>query len=215
MTPEATLLRKHRGLFTAEAERKGLAAYERFVLRLHKDIRACVQDLEHQADKLQGFGEELLTALVAMQLRRLSYDQIETEPHSRGHVDLKVRSAALSCTWIAEAKKWKSLSWLSGGMRELLERYLSGRQKDGGFLVYVFTKNAYGTIERWRKHLKANRGLRTVSTMPGLSAFELVSTHRHNSGHDVKVVHFGADLHYSPPRRGGTKNPKGRPRRHR
>jgi hypothetical protein len=92
-------------------------------------MRSVIRELEKIAHQLEGEGEEKLRSRILGMLRQMGY-KADAESDNRGHTDLLVESGHLALTWIAEAKKHGADEDLIEGMKQLHNRYSSGRHRD-------------------------------------------------------------------------------------
>lgn len=182
----------------AMLSRTGGAGREEFLSILYDDLLICIKELEAQAHRCQEDGEEKLTNYLAIQLRRLSYNAT-CEPDDRGHVDLEVECAKCHTTWKAEAKLHASHEKNADGLRQLMDRYSSGRDSDAGFLLYLRDQaNSTLIIKRWRAKIAKEALCDALRCEDVKDALGFASVHRHAVGTEIRVVHFPVLLYYKP-----------------
>lgn len=171
-----------------------------FIERLSSDIRVILGEIENQADKLQGEGEEKLRDRVLQSLRALGY-RASAEEDNRGHTDLLVYSQHVKAKWIGEAKIHRDYDYLADGLRQLLNRYTSGRESTVGLIIFIFQEKANLIVSRWRAKIQDESlcgFCGDFETVPG-DRLDFSSKHVHrSSGFSVSTRHFFALLHYSP-----------------
>jgi hypothetical protein len=178
--------------------RTGAGGSEAFLATLYTDVVVCIRELEDQAHRYHCDDEEKLTNYLAVQLRRLDYSA-ECEKDQRGHVDLSVQCHACDVAWKAEAKIHKDYGTNEEGLKQLLDRYNSGRDDRAGFLLYLKVKNAVSVVDEWRSRISDTPlcgATRCEDAPNGWLGF--VSIHDHSVGRELAVTHFPTHLYYEP-----------------
>ena len=175
---------------------------ETFVKRLYSDIHIAIAELEELAHELQGDGETKLRSFLRTFLRGRGY-KVTAEADHRGHTDLLVKSEHLGLTWIGETKKYDSGGYvtLSKGLKQLHSRYMKGRDRDCGLIVFVFRKNAARVVQRWKSKIEDEELCNLLETPRDDSNFPLSfwTDHRHEgAGLRIRVKHIFATLFHQP-----------------
>ncbi len=174
-------------------------SHEVFVGRLYTEIRACLDALQRDAHQVAGDDEEKLSGHLIRQLAAAGYDA-SADTSSRGHVDLTVRvSTDQVFLWLGEAKKHKQdYGYLHDGLRQLLDRYATGREPAGGMVIYITQPKATDILGRWRKKVEDEKHCEYVETKK-VADLDFCSSHTHvGSGLIVDVTHFAVVLHFEP-----------------
>jgi hypothetical protein len=169
-----------------------------FIRRLYQELTAIVRDLEQYADKHQEDLEDQITIDIVRQLRRSGYNS-EHDTYTKGHVDIRVRQD--SFVWLGEGKVHNAYDWLVKGLKQLHERYSTGREDGSGLLIYIRGQNAQAVIEEWRKRLMADKYCRLKVTKDAGTNDKLSfwSVHKHKgSVLDIETKHIGVALFVHP-----------------
>jgi hypothetical protein len=116
---------------------------EIFVKRLYKELDAVIDEIERTASLRQKDGEDHITSDIVLGLRRAGYNATH-DAYSKGHADIKV--AQDEFVWLGEAKIHDGYDYLLKGLKQLLSRYATGREKGSGLLVYIKGGNASAVL---------------------------------------------------------------------
>ena len=122
----------------------------------------------------------------------------EAEPHSNGHVDLRLKHPDQPAwAYLVEAKIWRGAGWHRSGLDQLLG-YATGRA--GRAMVLAFFrdhKRMLFLLKRLREELREPnthpRALEECAESP-LGAHAFTSLHEHQTGAQLMVTHLGCDL---------------------
>ncbi len=183
-------------------ERREPRDKEAFIERLYADIHSAIEELEGLAHELVDEGETGLRSRLLTVLRTHGY-RASGEADHRGHTDLLVENTHARLKWIAETKKHKNSAYenLTKGMRQLYSRYTSGTDRDSGFIVFVFNKNAAGVVESWKSRIEESSlcGLMRGPYDDTDAPLCFWTEHVHEgSGLPGRTKHIFASLYYMP-----------------
>jgi hypothetical protein len=182
--------------------RGGLIDKDAFLDVFLRDVDLAIRQLEADAPSYENASEDLMTRIVVAYLNGCGY-KASSDTNERGHVDVHVSSNRLNLKWNGEAKKHGAYDYAAEGIRQLLTRYTSGMDPNGGFLLYVFNVDAASVLAEWRKYVVEDQSCQTRSTADDPVAFRFRSTHRHSSGIDYVVRHHIVLMHFNPQDKSG------------
>jgi hypothetical protein len=171
---------------------------EIFVKRLYKELDAVIDEIERTAALRQKDGEDHITSDIVLGLRRAGYNATH-DAYSKGHADIKV--AQDEFVWLGEAKIHDGYDYLLKGLKQLLSRYATGREKGSGLLVYIKGGNASAVLDEWRHRLEKGKECNLKGTEDADKAEKLVfwSIHTHKgSGLEIRTKHLGVSLYFRP-----------------
>jgi hypothetical protein len=176
-------------LATAETEEEFEAAF--CVILEH-----AVHHLEKNKKNFEKLDEEGLSGAFAGTLSIPGALVVTQETNSNGHVDLTIEA---ECTPVriklGEAKIYSSPSYHIKGIRQLVERYTTGRETEGLLINYVRMKDIKGITEKLRTEM--DKQLPVNQTEPCKNhklKWSLVTKHKHSSGEVLSVAHVGCNL---------------------
>jgi hypothetical protein len=118
--------------------------------------------------------------------------------NSNGHVDLTIE--ADHCTpprrRVGEAKIYRGPAYHIEGLKQLLNRYTTGREGRGLLIVYFRNRDISGLVAKLRRAMDdmlpcEQRGKTGDHTLK----WSFLSIHGHSCGDDVQVGHVGCNLH--------------------
>jgi len=165
-------------------------------------VSNCLMDLEKDSKHLAKNDEDGLSTIVCMALNGTNILRVTREQNSNGHVDLTfcaplcipVRKA------LGEAKIYTDYPKYEGGVKQLVERYSTGREDRALLLLYVKKKGIKTHMERFRSELDKGRPCGQVAKCDDHDArWSFVSSHTHSSGEVVEIWHLGCNLYHSNP----------------
>jgi len=170
---------------------------EIFVERLYKELNAVIDDLERSASYRQKDWEDHITIDVVLCLRRAGYNAIHDE-YSKGNTDITVTQDRFK--WLGEAKIHGAYDWLLKGLKQLIDRYATGREAGSGLLIYIKGSNAKAVLDEWRRQLEQGNGCNLKSTEDAdrteSLAFWSIHTHE-GSGLEIRTKHLGVSLYHN------------------
>ncbi|AMV35679.1 hypothetical protein VN12_26540 [Pirellula sp. SH-Sr6A] len=193
---------KHKRLVAASSDLEFNDAFAALVLE-------AVDDLERDAKLFSSLSEDQLSAIFVKSINKSSALIVTREEFTNGHVDLTFRACLFQSERrvLGEAKKYKSFSWHSGGVSQLVSRYSTGREGRGLLLVYFTEDKIKHKMERLRSQMDEKRPCDQVTDCCDHSAkWSFISKHEHSSGECLEVWHLGCNLYNAsskPPKPSG------------
>jgi hypothetical protein len=169
-----------------------------FINRLYHELNGIVREMEQFADRHKGDDEENLTINIVRQLRRTGYSASH-DTYSKGHPDIYIVQDEF--TWLGECKLHSTYDWLVEGLKQLYEKYSTGKEDGLGLLIYIQRKDAQAILDEWRSRLMADGTCALKTTKDGAKADKLCfwSVHKHAvTGIDVETKHIGVALFVHP-----------------
>lgn len=169
-----------------------------FLDRLYQELNVIIRNLERTSAVRQNDGEDRITLDIVLLLHQAGYN-VTHDGYVNGHADISVTQDEFM--WIGEAKVHDEYEWLFKGLRQLLNRYATGRADGSGLLIYIKGQNASQVLAEWRQRLVAAGECALKFTEDADSTERLVfwSTHTHaSSGLDIKTKHLGVSLYFNP-----------------
>lgn len=168
-----------------------------FIRRLYEEMEIIIRSLEGGRKERHDDSEDRLSIEIVNCLRSAGYYS-EKDPTHGGHVDILVAPERnRSMKWYGEAKIWNGVTYLNGGIDQLLSRYASGRDRQLGFLVYFKEKNLISKMKTWLTHVD---GMPDVYPNKSnvIDDYSFTSTHRHSTGATIEVRHFAINIDWDP-----------------
>lgn len=161
-----------------------------------KMIEGAVSQLEINSKNFLGLDEVGLTGALAMALTMPGLT-VTQETHSNGHVDLTV--SADHCMparrKLGEAKIHNGPAYHIAGLKQLLQRYTTGRESRGLVISYVKKKNIAGLVKEIRAQMDKDYPCdQKGETADHKIKWSFLSTHTHSCGDDLQVSHIGCNL---------------------
>lgn len=172
--------------------------YVRFVQLIERAIDHAAQHMSKNKNVLSGLNEDQLTHNLITMLIGMSFDA-RFEQNVGGNCDITIEGPN-DLLWLGEAKIYRSTGNILGGLRQLIDRYLTGLpgQDRGAALIYFKTKNALGTMRTWRDRLKAGvRGARVTGPEDYELWFRTEVPHA-GSGRVLNIKHVAFVLFHEP-----------------
>ncbi len=157
-----------------------------------------VAQLERQKTNFVELGEVGLTGALAMALS-IPGLTVTPEPHSNGHVDLMI--VADHCVperiKLGEAKIYDGPQYHLGGLKQLLDRYTTGREGRGLLIVYFRKADIAGLVKKLREQMDADVPCaQQGKTMDHILKWSFLSTHKLTTGDDGhEVSHIRCNLY--------------------
>jgi len=113
-------------------------------------------------------------------------------------VDIRVNSGDGKWCWLGESKIHRKYEDLAEALLQLLSRYSTGRDPDGGCLIFVRNRGCNSVIAKWREWLQS-RGIEKLKRTEDDGAHRCFrSVHAHDSAAEYRVRHMGVHLYYEP-----------------
>ena len=165
-----------------------------------KLLQKSVEGLETNKEHFKKLGEDALSGILALALT-IPGLTVTREAHSNGHVDLTI--VADHCIpprkKLGEAKVWDGPEYHMKGLKQLLDRYTTGREGRGLLISYVKNKNIAGLIEKLRTTVNKERPCRQVAeTVDHVLKWSFLTRHFHSCGDTLEVGHIGCNLYADP-----------------
>jgi hypothetical protein len=156
-----------------------------------------VARLEQNSQNLVSLGEVPLSAVLAGYLS-IPGISVTQEQHSNGHVDITVeaRTRGGIRRKLGEAKIYNGFIYHCDGLKQLLDRYTTGRECRGLLIVYVKKANIAGLVKELREGM--DKDLPEAQTGPTKDhdvRWWFLSEHMHSSGENVIVEHVGCNMY--------------------
>lgn len=159
-------------------------------------LERAVQQLEANGKNFANLDEEGLTAtlVLALTVPGLTVTQ---ETHSNGHVDLTIKADHCfpARMKLGEAKIYDGPEKHFGGLKQLLDRYTTGREGRGLLITYVRKADIAGLLTKLRERMD----LELPSQQQGASTdlpikWSFLTGHAHSCGEVLEVSHVGCNL---------------------
>jgi len=159
-------------------------------------LEGAVSRLETNSKNFESLNEVGLTGVLAASLS-IPGLTVTQEAHSNGHVDMTI--VADHCMparrKLGEAKIYNGPAYHIAGLKQLLNRYMTGREGRGLVIEYVRKKNIAGLVKEIREkmdndHPCQQQGETTEHTLK----WSFLSTHMHSCGENLEVSHIGCNL---------------------
>jgi hypothetical protein len=169
---------------------------EEFDMALEKHISESIRWLEDNANALHKNSEDSLSTTLAGHMSIKELLNATREENNRGHVDITIKVISTSRKRLGEAKIYGGYAYHEKGMKQLVERYSTGRERSGYMFCYVKKPNIKSTMEMLLADCDTHRPCEQANTARAHSskwAFETI--HGHASGEQLRVVHFGVNLY--------------------
>jgi hypothetical protein len=159
-------------------------------------LEAALRRLETNSRNFIGLDENGLSAVLAAALEVPGL-HVSSEMHSNGHVDLTID--AEHCTPVrrklGEAKIYDGFSYHVAGLKQLLQRYTTGREGRGLLIVYCRREDIKGKMETLRARMDSSLPCdQQGNTVDHRLRWSFGSAHRHSSGEVCGVDHVGCNL---------------------
>lgn len=159
-------------------------------------LERAVMHLEANKKNFLSLDEAGLSAVLAAKLSMPGL-AVTQEEHSNGHVDLTISVEHFSPARVklGEAKIYDGPAYHVSGLKQLLGRYTTGREKRGLLLVYCRSTDIAGKVASLRQALDTDRPFNQqgpTATHPIKWSFR--SQHLHTCGDVLGVDHVGCNL---------------------
>lgn len=176
-------------LVTAETDQQFEKAFDALLERV-------LHGLEANKKNFEPLDEVGLSGVLVLGLNMPGLTATQ-EAHSNGHVDITI--VADHCVparkKLAEAKIWNGSAYHLKGLKQLLDRYSTGRETRGLVISYCRSKDIKGLFEKLRKTMDDERPCsQSCGTMDHILKWSFLSVHLHSSGEQVEVSHIGCNL---------------------
>jgi hypothetical protein len=171
--------------------------YATFIDLVNRGILWSSTQLSKNKNIVQGMNEDQLTTLLLAPLLGAGFIGYH-DANVGGHCDIYVEFDD-ERIWLGEAKIHSDYGTLYGGFQQLSERYSTGLagQDRGGFIIYIFNKNAGLVMKTWLDYLAENFSGIKMEFDPNTMVGETAHAHV-GSGRSMGVVHYPVVLHHDP-----------------
>lgn len=160
-------------------------------------LERAVDHLERNANHLNGLNEDTITAFLTAFLTMPGL-RVTQQAHTNGHVDLTIEAEHTPPLRrrLGEAKIYDSPRYHDKGLKQLLDRYSTGREGSGVLVEYVKKPNIKGLVDKLKEHMDTNK----PCAQNGISQdhrinWSFITRHLHSSGELVRVVHLSCNLY--------------------
>lgn len=168
--------------------------------QFEKDFEAVLEKilmgLEQDKKSLAELNEDGLSSIIVIALNAASLPA-SREKNSNGHVDLTIEATVgfRPRRKLGEAKIYRGPSYHFEGLEQLLGRYTTGRESRGLMIEYVKQADIAGLIRKIREAMDGERPMQQQGeTQDNDLKWSFISVHRHSSGEDLAVGHYGCNL---------------------
>lgn len=202
-------LAKHDVFMRNWLRRVTLTTYDEFLNVLYDDLQLVIERLEENPQDFPDEPEDATTKRIADILWGMQY----TASHNLaagGNVDLTVAITRLNFKWIAEAKKFGSVTDMREGYLQLSTRYKPGMGSNGimygGMIGYLRRPDAAAHMKSWRDALPAVPGAEksVLADCARRYALGFQSEHTHaDFGVPLRVWHNCVVLTFQPQDKSG------------
>src|SRR5437588_2521976 len=129
-----------------------------FDLGLEGVLEKAADHLEKNANHLMALGEETISAFLVAYLNMPGLRATQ-EAHSNGHVDITIEAEHASPLRrrLGEAKIYKGPKYHVDGLKQLLGRYMTGREGYGFIVEYVTRPKIKELVSKIRAHLDLSK----------------------------------------------------------
>jgi hypothetical protein len=195
---------KHDSVVAGMMHRVLATTYEEFLSALSDDLKRVIERIEDNPQSYPDESEDATTQRIADMLWGMQYECFHNL-QAGGNVDLTVAMPRRQFKWIAEAKKFSSITGMREGYLQLATRYRPGMDANGvmngGLIGYVRRPNAAKHMKDWRQAfanlpVAANN---TLSNCERRHTLGFISEHAHQDyGVPLRVWHMCVVLYFAP-----------------
>jgi hypothetical protein len=179
---------------------------EEFDEALEAHIEDAIRWLEDNANSLHADSEDSLSTTLAGHISIKKLLDATRETNNNAHVDITITVMSSSRKRLGEAKIYKGYAYHKKGIQQLVDRYSTGRERSGYMFCYVKEPNIKAKMSGLQAECDSKKPCAQLSIGKAYNkcrwAFE--TWHSHASGEELRVVHFGVNLHVAGSS-GGTK----------
>lgn len=159
-------------------------------------IAAAIRWLEENANALSPNGEDSLSTTLAGKISIEGLVDVTRETNSRGHVDITIKVITISRKRLGEAKIYDGYAYHEKGLQQLVDRYSTGRERSGYMFCYVKVSDIKGKMAKLQANCDACKPCRqNTASVKHKEKWAFETRHTHASGEELRVVHFGVNLH--------------------
>ena len=157
-----------------------------------------IRHVEKNANHLSNCGEEAISAFIVAFLSGSGLLRATQEAHSNGHVDITIESIPGPQVFekLCEAKIYRGPKYHVKAMKQLIDRYSTGRDSSGAIFEYVKMPQIKNLVEKIRKHLDRNKPCgQDGDSEEHRIRWAFSTKHLHSSGEPVRILHLNCNLH--------------------
>ncbi|MDZ7622022.1 MAG: hypothetical protein U5O69_06415 [Candidatus Competibacteraceae bacterium] len=163
---------------------------------LEVKIAAAIRWLEENANALSPNGEDSLSTTLAGKISIEGLVDVTRETNSRGHVDITIKVITISRKRLGEAKIYDGYAYHEKGLQQLVDRYSTGRERSGYMFCYVKVSDIKGKMARLQAECDARKPCcQNAKSVEYKEKWAFETRHIHASGEELRVIHFGINLH--------------------
>lgn len=169
---------------------------EEFDEALEKKLDKAIRWLEDNANHLHPNSEDSLSTTLAGKITIEGLLEATRETNNKGHVDITIRAISNPRKRLGEAKIYSGYAYHKKGIQQLVERYSTGRERSGYMFAYVRDPDIKAKVGGLQTECDTDKPCNQISEGKAHKckwAFETL--HSHASGEELRVVHFGVNLH--------------------
>lgn len=175
---------------------------------LELKITAVIRWLEEHANDLGPNSEDSISTTLTGKLSIDGIIDVTRETSNRGHVDITINLVQSSRKRLGEAKIYDGYAYHEKGIQQLVERYSTGRERSGYMFCYVKVSDIKGKMARLRAECDARKPCgQNATSVQYKEKWAFETRHAHASGENLRVVHFGVNLHVATGQAGRGKDP--------
>jgi hypothetical protein len=170
---------------------------DKFFHVLDRMIEIALRKLEEASTHYGTVDEVGLTMAFGMNFSNTALE-CHLESYSNGHVDFTITAPhnAPQHKILGEAKIHHGYAYHARGMGQLLNRYLTGRDRRAILLVYCKDDNVAGKMNTIRQELDTNKPNNQIGACRDHSLrWSFRSEHRHASGEAIEMCHIACNLY--------------------
>jgi len=163
---------------------------------LELKITAVIRWLEEHANDLGPNSEDSISTTLTGKLSIDGIIDVTRETNNRGHVDITIKLVQSPRKRLGEAKIYDGYAYHEKGLQQLVERYSTGRERSGYMFCYVKAPDIKGKMEKLQADCDACKPFRqNTASVKHKEKWAFETRHAHASGEDLRVIHFGINLH--------------------
>ena len=168
-----------------------------FDLGLEGVLEKAADHLEKNANHLTALGEEAISAFLVAYLNMPGLRATQ-EAHSNGHVDITIEAehAPPLRRRLGEAKIYNGPKYHVDGLKQLLGRYMTGREGYGFVVEYVTKPKIKDIVSKIRSHMDSSKPCaQKGKSQDHRIRWSFITKHAHSSSERLLVLHLSCNLH--------------------
>ncbi len=169
---------------------------EEFDEALESHILDAVRWLEDNANSLHGDNEDSLSTTLAGRISMKQLIDACRETNTRGHVDITIKVISTPRKRLGEAKIYAGYAYHEQGIRQLVGRYSTGRDRSGYMFCYFKVPDIKEKMEKLQAECDVRKPCgQSAESIRRKEKWTFETRHIHTSGEELRVIHFGINLH--------------------